>query len=60
MIVKAMAVRETGGKAMEAQVSQATGEKCDRLMNEREPDNSLPPSDKAVGQNVMEGIHRKS
>ena len=23
-------------------------------------DNSLPPSDKAAGQNVMEGIHRKS
>ena len=30
------------------------------LMSEREPDNSLPPSDKAAGQNVMEGIHRKS
>ena len=29
-------------------------------MREREPDNSLPPSDKAAGQNVMEGIHRKS
>ena len=29
-------------------------------MSEREPDNSLPPSDKAAGQNVMEGIHRKS
>ena len=26
----------------------------------REPDNSLPPSDKSAGQNVMEGIHRKS
>ena len=26
----------------------------------RETDNSLPPSDKAAGQNVMEGIHRKS
>ena len=30
------------------------------VLNEREPDNSLPPSDKAAGQNVMEGIHRKS
>ena len=29
-------------------------------MREREPDNSLPPSDKAAGQNVMEGIHQKS
>ena len=29
-------------------------------MREREPDNSLPLSDKAAGQNVMEGIHRKS
>ena len=29
-------------------------------MSEREPDNSLPPSDNAAGQNVMEGIHRKS
>ena len=29
-------------------------------MSEREIDNNLPPSDKAVGQNVMEGIHRKS
>ena len=29
-------------------------------MSEREPDNSLPPSDTAAGQNVMEGIHRKS
>ena len=47
----------TGGKATEAQVSQAMGEKGDRLMSEREPDNSLPPSDKAAGQNVMEGIH---
>ena len=24
-------------------------------MSEREPDNSLPPSDKAAGQNVMGG-----
>ena len=30
------------------------------LMRERDPDNSLPPSDKAAGQTVMEGIHRKS
>ena len=29
-------------------------------MNEREPDNSMSPSDMATGQNVMEGIHRKS
>ena len=28
-------------------------------MGERETDNSMP-SDKAAGQNVMEGIHRKS
>ena len=45
----------SGGKAMGVQVSQATGRKGDRLMSEREP-----PSDKAAGQNVMEGIHRKS
>ena len=30
------------------------------LMRERDPDNSLPPSDKAAGQTVTEGIHRKS
>ena len=64
-IVKAMGVRETGGKvsggkATGAQVSQETGGKGDTLMSEREPDNSLPPSDKAAGQNVMEGIHQKS
>ena len=64
-IVKAMGVRETngrvsGGKATGSQVSQATGGKGDRLMSEREPDNSLPPSDKVAGQNVMEGIHQKS
>ena len=63
MIVKAMGVREpggnlSGGKATGAQVSQATEGKGDRLMSEREPDNSLPPSDKAAGQNVME--ERKS
>ncbi|KAI0217147.1 hypothetical protein LSAT2_030954 [Lamellibrachia satsuma] len=45
---------------MGVQVSQKTGGKGDRLMSEREPDNSLPPSDKAAGQNVMEGIHWKS
>ena len=50
----------SGGKATGAQVTQATGGKGDRLMSEREPDNSLPPSDKTAGQNVMEGIHRKS
>ena len=64
-IVKAMGVREmggkvSGGKAMGVQVSQETGGKGDRLINEREPDNSLPPSDKAAGQNVMEGFHRNS
>ena len=64
-IVKTMGVKETrgkvsGGKATEAQVSQETGGKGDRSMSEREPDNSLPPSDKAAGQNAMEGIHRKS
>ena len=42
------------------QVGQATGWKGDRLMSDREPDKSLPPSDKTAGQNVMEGIHRKS
>ena len=60
-----MGVRETegkvsGGKATGAQVGQETGGKGDRLMSEIEPDNSLPPSDKAAGQNVMEGIHRKN
>ena len=40
------------------QVSQETGGKGDMLMGERETDNSLP-SDKAAGQNVMEGIHRR-
>ena len=64
-IVKAIGVRETGGnvpggKAMGVQVIQETGRKGDMLMSEREPDNSLPPSDKAAGQNVMEGNHRKS
>ena len=50
----------SGGKATGAQVSQATGRKYDMLMSEREPDNSLPQSDNAAGQNVTEGIHRKS
>ena len=64
-IVKAMRVSETGGKvsggkAAGAQVTQETGGKGDRLMSEREPDNSLPPSDKAAAQNVMQGIHRNS
>ena len=36
----------SGGKATGAQVSQETGGKGDRLMSEREHDNSLPPSDK--------------
>ena len=64
-IVKMMGVRETGeklsgGKATGAQVSQEMGGKGDRFMSEKEPDNSLPPSDKARGQYVMEGIHQKS
>ena len=64
-IVKAMGVREMGGRvsggtATGAQVSQVTGGKGDMLMSERELDNSLSQSDKAAGQNVMEGIHRKS
>ena len=50
----------SGGKATGAQVSQETGGKGDRLMSEREPDNNLPPTDKAAGQNVMEGIQRRS
>ena len=49
-MVKAMGVRETGGKATGAQVSQEMGGKGEMLMREREPDNSLPPSDKAAGQ----------
>ncbi|KAI0216655.1 hypothetical protein LSAT2_031353 [Lamellibrachia satsuma] len=62
--VKAMGVRETGGKVSRgkvtgAQFSQETGGKGDRLMGERENDNSLP-GDKAAGQNVMEGIQWKS
>ena len=64
MIVKANGERETGGKvsggkAMGAQVSQETGGKGDMFTGERETDNRLF-SDKAAGQNVMEGIHRKS
>ena len=50
----------SGGKETGAQVGQETGGKGDRMMSEREPDSSLPPSDKAAGQIVMEGIHRKS
>ena len=52
--------RVSGGKATGAQVSQETGGKSDMWMSEREPDSSLPPTDKAAGQNVMEGIDRKS
>ena len=52
-------MRETGGRATGAQVNQETGGKGGRLMSKREPDNSLPPSDKAAGQNMMEGIHPK-
>ena len=55
-----MGVRETGGKATGAQVSQETGGKGEMLMRDRDPDNSLPTSDKAAGQTVMEGIHQKS
>ena len=45
--MKAMGVRETGGKASRgkvtgAQFSQETGGKGDQLMGERENDNSLP------------------
>ena len=63
-IVKAMGMRKSGWKvsgvkATGAQVIKETGGKDDRLMRERELDNSLPPSDKAAGQNVLEGIHRK-
>ena len=54
-----MGGKVSGGKAMGAQVSQETGGKGDMLTGERETDNKLP-SDKAAGQNVMEGIHRKS
>ena len=46
-------------KATGAQESQETGGKADRLMGERKIDNSLP-GDKAAGQNVTEGIKRKS
>ena len=59
-----MGVRETGGKVsggkvMGVQVSQEMGGKGNMLTGERELDNRLP-SDKAAGQNVMEGFHRKS
>ena len=53
-------MRETVGNVTGAQVSQETGGKGEMLMREREPDNSMPPSDKAAGQIVKEGIHRKS
>ena len=56
MIKLGKTTREMLGRA---QVSQEKGGKGDRLMGERETYNSMP-SDKAVGQNVMEGIHRKS
>ena len=59
-----MGVREargkvSRGKAIGARISQETGGKRDRLMGEREIDNSLP-GDKAVGQNETERIHRNS
>ena len=41
------------------QDSQEMGGKGDRLMGEREIDNSLP-GDKTAGQNVTEGIQKKS
>ena len=50
-------MRETGGKVS---VGKATGGKGDMLMSEREPENSIPPSDKAARQNVMDMIHLKS
>ena len=53
-------MRETGGKATGAQVSQETGGKSEMLMRERDPDNSLLPSDKAARLTGMEGINRKS
>ena len=66
---KVMGVRELGGKAKGmkvsgwkvtlAQDSQETGGKGDRLMGEREIDNSLP-GDKTAGQNESEGIQQKS
>ena len=37
-----------------------TGGKGDRLMSEREPDDSLPPSDKTASQNVMEGVRKRA
>ena len=43
----------SGGKATGAQFNQETGGKGDRLMGERENENSLP-GDKATGQNMME------
>ena len=67
--VKAMGMREMGGdakgtkvsgvKATGAQDSQETGGKVDRLMDGSEIDNSLP-GDKTAGQNMTEGIQRKS
>ena len=56
MIKWGKTTREMLGRA---QVSQEAGGKGDMLMGERETYNSMP-SDKAVGENVMEGIHRKS
>ena len=61
--VKVMGVREIGGKVSGGKATGAqfslTGGKGGRLMGERENDNRLP-GDKAAGQNVMEGIQRKS
>ena len=49
----------SGVKVTEAQDSEETGGKDERLMGEREIDNSLP-GDKTAGQNVTEGIQWKS
>ena len=56
-----MRVRETRGKVSggKATRAQETGGKGDILMDEKDIDNSLQ-GDKAVGQNVTEGIQRQS
>ena len=56
---KAKGTKVSGGKAARALVSQETGGKCERLIGEREIDNSLP-GDKTAGQNITEGIQQKS
>ena len=49
----------SGVKATGSQDSQETTGKGDRLMGERESDNSLP-GHKTAGQNVTEGFRWKS